>query len=181
MPSLTAALLISASALTQAKYTFDPLQHLAGIAPYFEPSDPPFDPAPPQGCNVTRAAYLVRHAAIFANDFDYESYIEPFVNKIEAAQKNGTADFSKSPNLAFLSTWQSPIADAELEKLTKVGQMEAFKLGIDIGDRYPSFNQPAKVWTSTAERTVKSAQSFIDGIAVVNNQTTLVQVPEGSK
>ena len=59
--------------------------------------------------------------------------------------------------------------------------MEAFKLGIDIGDRYPSFKQPAKVWTSTAERTVKSAQSFIDGIAMVNNQTTLIQVPEGKK
>lgn len=34
--------------------SFDPLQHLAGIAPYFE--DPVLDPKPPQGCNVTRAA-----------------------------------------------------------------------------------------------------------------------------
>jgi hypothetical protein len=35
-------------------YKFDPLQHLAGIAPYFEPEDPQLDPAPPQGCKVTR-------------------------------------------------------------------------------------------------------------------------------
>jgi acid phosphatase len=50
-----------------AAYTFDPLQHLAGIAPYFE--DPLLDPKAPQGCNVTRASMLVRHAAIYGNDF----------------------------------------------------------------------------------------------------------------
>ena len=71
-----------------AEYSFNPLEHLAGIAPYFEPSDPPLDPNPPQGCNVTRAAYLVRHAAIYANDFDYEEYIEPFTDKLKNASVN---------------------------------------------------------------------------------------------
>jgi hypothetical protein len=47
-------------------YSFNPLHHLAGIAPYFEPNDPPRDPNPPDGCTVTKAAYLVRHAAINA-------------------------------------------------------------------------------------------------------------------
>lgn len=42
------------AAQTQMSYTFDPLQHLAGIAPYFEPESPPLDPKPPQGCNVTQ-------------------------------------------------------------------------------------------------------------------------------
>lgn len=28
-------------------YEFNPLEHLAGIAPYFEPNDPPRDPLPP--------------------------------------------------------------------------------------------------------------------------------------
>jgi len=42
------------TAAAGAVNSFDPLQHLAGIAPYFE--DPVLDPAPPQGCNVTRAA-----------------------------------------------------------------------------------------------------------------------------
>lgn len=29
-------------------YEFNPLEHLAGIAPYFEPNDPPRDPLPPR-------------------------------------------------------------------------------------------------------------------------------------
>lgn len=186
MPSLStsAALLLSASALSSAKYTFDPLQHLAGVAPYFEPSDPPLDPAPPQGCNVTRAAYLVRHAAIFANDFDYESYIEPFVEKVVASQASNSSiswSTTANPALAFLSTWQSPITESEEEKLTKVGQLEAFKLGIDVSDRYPSFAQPGKVWTSAAERTVRSATSFIDGLVSQTNLTSLIQVSEGEE
>jgi hypothetical protein len=66
----------NAVAAASAANSFDPLHHLSGIAPYFE--DPQRDSKPPQGCNVTRAAYLIRHAAIYANDFDYEEYIEPW-------------------------------------------------------------------------------------------------------
>jgi acid phosphatase len=156
-----------------AAYTFEPLEHLAGIAPYFEPEDPPLDPKPPQGCNVTRAAYLIRHSSIYANDFDYEEYIEPFTDKL----KNTTADWSKAGPLEFLSTWQNPISDEELEDLTKIGQLDAYKLGVDVSLRYPALKKPSKVWTSTAERTVLSAQSFIDGLSR-SNETSVVQVPE---
>ena len=45
---------ISVVLAAASTYKFDPLQHLAGIAPYFEPEDPQLDPAPPQGCKVTR-------------------------------------------------------------------------------------------------------------------------------
>ncbi|KAH9435234.1 hypothetical protein MCOR02_004184 [Pyricularia oryzae] len=69
IPSLASSL--------NSEYTFNPLHHLAGIAPYFEPLDPPRSPDAPQGCTVTRAAYLSRHAAIYANDFDYEEYMGP--------------------------------------------------------------------------------------------------------
>ena len=112
-----------------AAYSFDPLEHLAGIAPYFEPEDPPLDPKPARGCNVTRATYLVRHAAIYANDFDYEEYIEPFTDKL----KNTTVDWAKAGPLSFLSTWQTPISDEELEDLTKIGELESFRVrfGID--------------------------------------------------
>jgi hypothetical protein len=64
-------------------YSFNPLEHLAGIAPYYEPNDPPRDPLPPQGCSVTQAAYLVRHAAINANSFDYETYLETFKSNVD--------------------------------------------------------------------------------------------------
>ena len=44
--------------VVDAAYKFEPLEHLAGISPYFEPEDPPLDPAAPQGCSITKAAYL---------------------------------------------------------------------------------------------------------------------------
>ncbi|KAF2643054.1 phosphoglycerate mutase-like protein [Massarina eburnea CBS 473.64] len=156
-----------------AAYSFEPLEHLAGIAPTWEPQDPPLDPKPAQGCNVTRATYLVRHAAIYANDFDFEEYIEPFTDKL----KNTTVDWNKAGPLRFLSTWKTPISDDELEDLTKVGQLESYKLGVDVSMRYPSLKKPNKVWTSTAERTELSASSFIDGLSR-SNETHSVSVPE---
>lgn len=159
-------------------YQFDPLEHLAGIAPYFSPQDPPLSPAPPQGCNVTRAAYLVRHAAIYANDFDYESYIEPFTEKLT----NTSADFTKSHTLAFLSTWVDPIdEDRDMEQLTKIGTLEAMSLGVELDRRYPSFAPPKKVWTSTAERTVKSAQGLISGLDRTSNLSALTQIEESKE
>lgn len=65
--------------------------------------------------------------------------------------------------------------------LTKVGQLEAFQLGFDVENRYLGFRQPAKVWTSTAERTVKSAKSFIDGLVMNANETMLVEVSEADE
>ncbi|RDW68308.1 phosphoglycerate mutase-like protein [Coleophoma crateriformis] len=158
-------------------YKFDPLEHLAGTTPTWEPLDPPTDPAPPQGCNVTRAAYLVRHAAIFANDFDYETYIEPFVQKLG----NTTEDWTKIPVLSFLATWQNPITDAEQEMLTRAGKLEATKLGVDIAQRYQSLRTPNKIWTSTAERTVKSAKSLVYGLADDLSDIDVIEVSEGEK
>lgn len=54
MHALVAFLSLAFANDVNAASSFDPLQHLAGIAPYFE--DPVLDPKPPQGCNVTRAA-----------------------------------------------------------------------------------------------------------------------------
>lgn len=174
---LSLALPLALSNVVLAAYSFEPLQHLAGIAPYFEPADPPLDPKPAQGCNVTRASYLVRHAAIYANDFDFEEYIEPFTDKL----KNTSVDWSKAGPLSFLSTWQTPISDDELEKLTKVGQLEAFQLGVDVKQRYQGFKQPKKVWTSTAERTEKTTDSFIEGLAEKSNGTRKVSIAESKE
>jgi acid phosphatase len=172
---LTSALLTATlSNVAVAAYTFDPLQHLAGISPYFE--DPLLDPKAPQGCNVTRTSMLVRHASIFANDFDYETYIEPFVEKLA----NTTVNWRSAGPLAFLAKWQSPISDEELEDLTTIGKLEAYKLGVDVRLRYPGLKDPSKVWTSTAERTELSAQSFIDGMVASSNNTERVSVGENA-
>ncbi len=40
--------------------------------------------AAPQYCEVTAASYLIQHAAIYANDDDYERYIEPFLKKLNS-------------------------------------------------------------------------------------------------
>ncbi|KAJ4985263.1 histidine acid phosphatase [Stagonosporopsis vannaccii] len=170
---LSSALLTLAVAnAANAAYSFDPLNHLAGIAPYFE--DPQSDPAPPQGCNVTRAAYLVRHAAIYANDFDYEEYIEPFTDKLE----NTSANWKAAGALGFLQNWQTPISDEELEDLTSVGRLESYKLGTEVHLRYPKLKNPKKVWTSTAERTELSTKSFIEGLVTQSNETERVSISE---
>jgi acid phosphatase len=158
--------------VAHAAYSFDPLQHLAGISPYFE--DPLLDPSPPQGCNVSRASILVRHSYIYANDFDWEEYIEPFVGKL----RNTTTDWQAAGPLAFLQHWQSPISDDEIEDLTTLGKLESYKLGVDVRLRYPGLKDPSKVWTSTAERTEMSATSFIDGLVALSNKTELVSIPE---
>jgi acid phosphatase len=173
MQSALLSLLVAANAVgVYAGSSFDPLRHLAGIAPYFE--DTQRDPKPPQGCNVTRAAYLIRHAAIYANDFDYEEYIEPFTDKL----KNTTANWRSAGPLEFLARWQSPITDEELEDLTSIGRLESYKLGVDVRLRYPSFKDPQSVWTSTAERTELSTSSFIDGLVANSSSTKLVPVRE---
>lgn len=90
-------------------------------------------------------------------------------------------DWRSTRQLSFLETWQSPIADQDQEQLTLVGSLEAQSLGVQMSQRYLGFKAPAKVWTSTAERTVKSAQSLIAGLVRRQNETALVQVLEGEE
>jgi acid phosphatase len=162
--------LIALAAPVLSAYQFNPLEHSAGISPYFVPHDPPLQSSPPQGCNVTRAAYLVRHAAIYANDFDYDAYLEPFVKKLQNTSQN----WSTTKSLRFLSNWTAPIHDEHIEKLTRVGLRQAHSLGATLHKKYAHLKTPTKVWCSSAERTVKSAQSFISGFT--KNHTNLVNL-----
>lgn len=154
-----AAATVSGSAL-YSTYHFNPLHHLTGISPYFEAQDPPASPDAPQGCTVERAAYLIRHAAIYANDFDYEEYIEGFVKKLQ----NTTIDWTKVLQLGFIAGWKPPISDAEVSLLTRVGRLEATQLGVDLNFRYPNFSVPKKIWTSSASRTLQSAKALARGL-----------------
>ncbi|KAF2722739.1 phosphoglycerate mutase-like protein [Polychaeton citri CBS 116435] len=176
LPLLASSVYAQPQTPLYSSYKFNPLEHLAGIAPYFKPQDPPKDPSPPQGCSVTRAAYLVRHAAINANDFDYEEYIEPFLAKLS----NSTAKWSQIPGLNFLATWQEPDT-GEQERLTRTGKLEAAQLGVTMSYRYDSLRLPKRVWSSSAERTVASAKGLIRGIETEDDQINLVQIYESKE
>ncbi|VUC27894.1 unnamed protein product [Clonostachys rosea] len=165
----------STASTLYSTYNFNPLEHLAGISPYFEPQDPPLSPDAPIGCTAERAAYLIRHAAIYANDFDYEEYIEPFLEKLE---NTTNVDWAKIPPLNFLADWSAPISEAESEILTRVGKLEATQLGVDLEFRYPNLRLPQRVWTSSAERTWKSAQSLVRGLELDDNTINVVNVSE---
>ncbi|KAF3763380.1 phosphoglycerate mutase-like protein [Cryphonectria parasitica EP155] len=164
-------------------YTFNPLEHLAGVAPYFEPLDPPTDPSTPQGCSPVRAAYLVRHAAIYANDYDYEEYLSPFVEKFQ--NLTSSIDWtSTAPALSFLSSWTPPVTTAEEELLTRVGKLEAAQLGVSLSFRYgDKLALPPRIWASSAERTYESAKALIRGFepAGGDNSIGLVSVYESDE
>jgi len=178
---LLAAHLLAASARATSlysTYSFNPLEHLAGITPSFEPRDPPTLPSPPFGCTPARAALLVRHAAIYMNDFDYEESIEPFLRKLE---RHGDIDWSRIPGLNFLAGWTPPFADADMEMLTRVGKLEAAQLGTSLSFRYPGLRLPRAVWTSSAERTVQSARSLARGLETADGSIGVTVVDEGKE
>ncbi|KAH7027216.1 histidine phosphatase superfamily [Microdochium trichocladiopsis] len=136
---------VSASAL-YSTYSFNPLEHLTGIAPYFEPQDPP--------------------------------YMEPFLEKLG---NKTNIDWAKTPGLNFLADWEPPVSEAETSLLTRVGRLEATQLGVDLDFRYPDLKKPKQVWTSSAERTFKSAQSLVRGLEAEDNDIKVVTVYESEE
>lgn len=178
--ALLLAHLATAAVPLYSSYTFNPLEHLGGVAPYFEPLDPQTDPAAPQGCTATRAAYLVRHAAIYANDFDYEEYMSPFIQKF---QNHTAINWATIPALSFLASWAPPVTESEEELLTRVGKLEATQLGASLSFRYQNFALPPKIWTSSAERTYESAKALIRGFepAGDDNAIGLVSIYESDE
>ncbi|KXJ85709.1 histidine acid phosphatase [Microdochium bolleyi] len=168
---------VSASTL-YSTYSFNPLEHLTGIAPYFESHDTPASPDAPRGCTVQRAAYLVRHGAIYANDFDFEEYMEPFLEKLG---NKTNIDWSRTPGLNFLADWKPPVTEAETSLLTRVGRLQATQLGVDLDFRYPNLKKPKQVWTSSAERTFLSAQSLVRGLEAENDDIKVISVFEGKE
>ncbi|KAK4165511.1 histidine phosphatase superfamily [Cladorrhinum sp. PSN259] len=175
LPTLASA---TGTTLLYSSYSFNPLEHLAGITPYFEPQTPQFSPAPPSKCTPVRVGILSRHAAIYTNDFDYEEYIEPFVQKLA---NHSTIDWSRIPTLHFLAGWTPPFSDAEEEILTRVGKLEATELGVSLSFRYPTLRLPKRVWTASSERTTKSAEALIRGLRLQDGSINLVSVYEGKK
>ena len=75
-----------------------------------------------------------------------------------------SSDVKSKSGLNFLAEWTPPFSEAEQELLTRVGRLEATQLGVDMSFRYPNLRLPKRVWTSSAERTFKSARSLVRGL-----------------
>ncbi|KAL7280669.1 hypothetical protein ACG7TL_005608 [Trametes sanguinea] len=164
-------------------YRFDVLQHLAGISPYFDSPGVQLDPNPPDGCSIAKATYLVRHSNIYANDFDYETYLSPFLSKLANYTNRGV--FANTPDLAFLTNYTSPITNEteQIEKMTPSGGQAAAAFAGVIKQTYPqllnsSVSQSGafRIWAASASRDVDTAKAFIQGLG---NNATLVVVNEG--
>lgn len=76
------------------------------------------------------------------NDYNYESYLGPFIEKLANTTLTWT---NTSAALAFFSTWTPPIAEKDVELLTRAGKLEAYTLGLDLSFRYPSLCLPQRV------------------------------------
>lgn len=113
------------------KYEFDPLLHLPGTSPYFDAVGFGLRHKAPDNCHVTSASYLVRHAAIYANDKEYGEYIKPTLWKLEKYR----GGFSGS--MQFLNEWHSPILEDRLEDVTPSGKEDAKKVGEHLLKLYP--------------------------------------------
>jgi hypothetical protein len=155
---------------------WDPLRHSSGISPYHDA--PGADIEPPKGCHIRAAAFLIRHSSIYANDDEWEEYMQPFVERVTKAR----GKFPDHSPLAFLNEWECPINGENLEKLTKPGTDDAFALGKRFRALYPHLmppkdlgkrksgrtrtakvKEPFKVWTASSERDVGTAKAFIRG------------------
>ena len=119
-------------------YEFDPFLHLPGISPYFDSLGLGLQHEAPPGCTVTAASYLIRHAAIYANDDEYEEYIKPFLWKLEKHREGWSGP------LEFMSSWISPILEDHLEDITPSGAEDAQKVGSHLVKRYPKLAPTVK-------------------------------------
>ncbi|KZV69796.1 phosphoglycerate mutase-like protein [Peniophora sp. CONT] len=155
---------------------FNVLHHLSGIAPYFDSPGVGLQPQVPTGCSVEGASYLLRHGDIYANDFDYESYLEPFGSKV--ANYSSKTDFANFAPLSFLQSWSTPITNEteQVEKLTPTGAADAQALGRLFAKRYASLlastseGENVTLWAASSDRSTQTAQNFIQGLG--SNTTT---------
>ncbi|CCD54233.1 similar to histidine acid phosphatase [Botrytis cinerea T4] len=146
-------------------YKFDPLLHLPGISPYFDAVGPGLNHDAPRLCEVTAASYLVRHAAIYANDNDYETYIEPFLKKLDStyATKSGRKRQGWTGPLSFFGKWQTPIDDPknQMEQITPQGIKDSKKVSKHLLSRYPKLVPTTKrIYADKKSRTQDTAKAF---------------------
>lgn len=152
-------------------YKFDALLHLPGISPYFDAVGSGLNHAAPRGCEVTAASYLIRHAAIYANDDDYETYIEPFITKLNSTYSSSSLSGTKKKKrkgwtgpLSFFDRWKNPITDPEkqMEMITPQGIKDSKKVGKHLLSRYPKLVPTTRrIYADKKDRTQDTAAAFV--------------------
>ncbi|PMD36587.1 phosphoglycerate mutase-like protein [Hyaloscypha variabilis F] len=148
-------------------YKFDPLLHLPGISPYFDAIGSGLSHAAPKHCEVTAASYLVRHAAIYANDDDYETFIEPLIKKLNSTYTSTLYNKKRkgwNGPLSFFDKWEDPIDDPhnQLEQITPQGIKDSKKVGKHLLSRYPKLVRTTKrVYADKKARTKDTAAAFV--------------------
>ena len=110
-----------------------------------------------------KAAYLIRHAAIYVNDYDYEEYIEPFISKLANHTGSTGIDWSKIPSLNFLSSWTAPITEAEQE-LSVMAQISAIPTLMAFRDGILVFRQPGALPAAALEQVIDKVRELEQGI-----------------
>ena len=152
---------------------WDPLDYSSGISPYHDA--PGANIRAPKGCNVTAAAFLMRHSSIFANDDEWYDYMEPFVTRVAVAR----GDFPANSPLDFLNDWECPINVDNLEQLTGPGEDDAHTMGKRFRYLYPDLfpprhlgakhaedeqvKTPFQIWSASSSRDVSTAKAFVRG------------------
>lgn len=96
-------------------------------------------------------------------------------NFSRAGNSKGGSSHWKSSSLSFLSNWTAPVDEDHLDELTNTGLREAKRLGRTLRNRYQDLNKPRQVWSSTAERTVKTAKGFIEGFNIGGHNSTIMK------
>jgi hypothetical protein len=137
------------------RYKFDALLHLPGISPYFDAIGSGLDHPAPRHCELTAALYLVRHAAIYANDDDYEQYT---YDTLSGKGRQGW----KGP-LSFFDKWENPINDPDNkpEQIVLQGVKDSKKVGNHLLSRYPKLVSTTKmIYADKKARTKDTAVAF---------------------
>ena len=177
--------LAQGSASFNTTNSFDILYHQGANSQYHVSGFPePLGISPPRGCNVTRAAYVVRHCPITPSSFDSSSAIEPFLQKLG----NASVDWESTDDLAFLATYTRLPLSVGLSMPTERGLDEARQLGASFAQRLArsddgmgQVRNPTEIWASSANRTVESARAFAEGFTGGRNATVLQSIYEGEE
>lgn len=160
--ALASQIPLTSDYLTQSRpkhHQFDPLLHLPGISPYYDAVGFGLEHHAPLGCNVTAASYLVRHAAIYANDDDYDEFMSPFIEKLNSSNRE---DWTGP--LSLFQTWDSPYTDIDkqMEQITPDGAHISKLVGEHLLRRYPELVPTTKkVYADKKCRTQDTAKAFV--------------------